>query len=246
MYDMSYICLCRLYIRSDCFHLYYMFLNLLWHVFFIVVLYFYFVMNLTRSELSNRFEFFYVWTYEIGTFKKVNPLEKFLGLPLLKTIRGSGRIVFVGCGTSYYAALAARPILEELCDEWFKHIFRGCGRVFCLKTHYFFSRGAPAHPGLHLGPPLQSSETADTLNALEYALENGALCVGITNTIGSSIARNTHYGPYTSQIVVMAMVALAIGAADSIITKQRREGIIESLLSLPGMVQNSKCLCDIK
>jgi len=40
----------------------------------------------------------------------------------------------------------------------------------------------------------QSGETADTLQALEYALENGALCVGITNTVGSAIARNTHCG----------------------------------------------------
>ncbi|GAB2266311.1 Glutamine--fructose-6-phosphate aminotransferase [isomerizing] 2 [Dionaea muscipula] len=38
----------------------------------------------------------------------------------------------------------------------------------------------------------QSGETADTLQALQYALENGALCVGITNTVGSAIARNTH------------------------------------------------------
>ncbi|TYH75567.1 hypothetical protein ES332_D04G028000v1 [Gossypium tomentosum] len=34
----------------------------------------------------------------------------------LKTIRRSRRIVFIGCGTSYNAALAARPILEELSD----------------------------------------------------------------------------------------------------------------------------------
>lgn len=40
----------------------------------------------------------------------------------------------------------------------------------------------------------QSGETADTLLALQYALENGALCVGITNTVGSAIARNTHCG----------------------------------------------------
>lgn len=40
----------------------------------------------------------------------------------------------------------------------------------------------------------QSGETADTLSALDYALENGALCVGITNTVGSAIARNTHCG----------------------------------------------------
>jgi glucosamine--fructose-6-phosphate aminotransferase (isomerizing) len=40
----------------------------------------------------------------------------------------------------------------------------------------------------------QSGETADTLLALEYALDNGALCVGITNTVGSAIARLTHCG----------------------------------------------------
>jgi len=32
----------------------------------------------------------------------------------MKTIRHSRRIVFVGCGTSYNAALAVRPFLEEL------------------------------------------------------------------------------------------------------------------------------------
>lgn len=40
----------------------------------------------------------------------------------------------------------------------------------------------------------QSGETADTLLALDYALENGALCVGITNTVGSALARKTHCG----------------------------------------------------
>lgn len=35
----------------------------------------------------------------------------------LKTIRRSRRIVFIGCGTSYNAALAARPILEELSGQ---------------------------------------------------------------------------------------------------------------------------------
>lgn len=37
----------------------------------------------------------------------------------LKTIRRSRRIVFIGCGTSYNAALAARPILEELSGKWY-------------------------------------------------------------------------------------------------------------------------------
>ncbi|GJX89724.1 hypothetical protein Tco_0343050, partial [Tanacetum coccineum] len=39
---------------------------------------------------------------------------------------------------------------------------------------------------------------------------------------------------YTSQIVVMAMMALAIGA-DTVSTEQRRKDIIESLINLPVM-----------
>ncbi|KAF2578953.1 hypothetical protein F2Q68_00003367 [Brassica cretica] len=97
----------------------------------------------------------------------------------------------------------------------------------------------------------QSGETADTLLALEYARENGALCVGITNTVGSSIARKTHCGvhinagaeigvastkAYTSQIVVMVMLALAIGS-DTISSQTRREAIVDGLLDLPNKVR---------
>ncbi|BBH06831.1 glutamine-fructose-6-phosphate transaminase isomerizing [Prunus dulcis] len=149
----------------------------------------------------------------------------------LKTIRRSRRIVFIGCGTSYNAALAARPILEELSGipvtmEIASDLLDRQGPIYREDTAVFVS---------------QSGETADSLSALEYALENGALCVGITNTVGSAIARNTHCGvhinagaeigvastkAYTSQIVVMAMLALAIGG-DTISNQARREAIID-------------------
>jgi glucosamine--fructose-6-phosphate aminotransferase (isomerizing) len=35
----------------------------------------------------------------------------------LKTIRRSRRILFIGCGTSYYAGLATRALVEELSGE---------------------------------------------------------------------------------------------------------------------------------
>ncbi|KAF8398173.1 hypothetical protein HHK36_017099 [Tetracentron sinense] len=159
----------------------------------------------------------------------------------LKTIRRSRRIVFIGCGTSYNAALAARPILEELSGvpvtmEIASDLLDRQGPIYREDTAVFVS---------------QSGETADTLHALEYALENGALCVGITNTVGSAIARNTHCGvhinagceigvastkAYTSQIVVMAMVALAIGD-DTISSQARRESIIDGLFDLPNKVR---------
>ncbi|KAF3452477.1 hypothetical protein FNV43_RR02910 [Rhamnella rubrinervis] len=159
----------------------------------------------------------------------------------LKTIRRSRRIVFIGCGTSYNAALSSRPILEELSGipvtmEIASDLLDRQGPIYREDTAVFVS---------------QSGETADTLHALEYALENGALCVGITNTVGSAIARNTHCGvhinagceigvastkAYTSQIVVMAMLALAIGG-DAISNEARREAIIDSLFDLPNKVR---------
>lgn len=161
----------------------------------------------------------------------------------LKTIRRSRRIVFIGCGTSYNAALAARPILEELSGipvtmEIASDLLDRQGPIYREDTIAFVS---------------QSGETADTLNALEYALENGALCVGITNTVGSAIARNTHCGvhinagseigvastkAYTSQIVAMAMLALAIGS-DTISSQARRGAIIDGLFDLPSKVREA-------
>ncbi|XVE76762.1 hypothetical protein DITRI_Ditri13aG0007000 [Diplodiscus trichospermus] len=159
----------------------------------------------------------------------------------IKTIRRSRRIVFIGCGTSYNAALAARPIVEELSGipvtvEIASDLVDRQGPIYREDTAVFVS---------------QSGETADTLLALEYALENGALCVGITNTVGSAIARNTHCGihinagceigvastkAYTSQIVVMAMLALAIGD-DAISGQGRRDAIIDGLFDLPNKVR---------
>jgi glutamine---fructose-6-phosphate transaminase (isomerizing) len=43
----------------------------------------------------------------------------------MRTIRRSRRIIFVGCGTSYHAALAVRPIMEELTGELWLY-FIGC------------------------------------------------------------------------------------------------------------------------
>ncbi|CAL1352882.1 unnamed protein product [Linum trigynum] len=159
----------------------------------------------------------------------------------MKTIRRSRRIVFVGCGTSYNAALASRPILEELSGvpvtmEIASDLVDRQGPIYREDTAVFVS---------------QSGETADTLLALEYALENGALCVGITNTVGSAIARKTHCGvhinagaeigvastkAYTSQIVVMAILALAVGG-DTISNQARREAIVDGLYDLPSKVR---------
>ncbi len=47
---------------------------------------------------------------------------------------------------------------------------------------------------LYIDNIFQSGETADTLMALRYCKQRGALTVGVTNTVGSSICRETDCG----------------------------------------------------
>ena len=89
------------------------------------------------------------------------------------------------------------------------------------------------------------------LQALEYADRRGAICIGVTNTVGSAVSRGTKCGvhinagceigvastkAYTSQIVVLTMMALAL-SEDSISKAERRMDIIEALRRLPDDVK---------
>lgn len=89
----------------------------------------------------------------------------------------------------------------------------------------------------------QSGETADSLMALRYCLERGALTVGIVNVVGSSISLLTHCGvhinagpeigvastkAYTSQFVALVMFALSL-SEDRASKQKRREDIMEGL-----------------
>lgn len=81
-----------------------------------------------------------------------------------------------------------------------------------------------------------TGETADTLMALRYCKGRGALIVGITNTVGSSICRESHCGvhinagpeigvastkAYTSQFISLVMFALVM-SEDRISLRSRR------------------------
>lgn len=159
----------------------------------------------------------------------------------LEAIRTGRRLVLVGCGTSFHACLAARKALEDLVSlpvalELASDLLDRCPPIFRDDTCVFVS---------------QSGETADTLRAMEYAKSKGALCVGITNTVGSDIARSTHCGvhinagceigvastkAYTSQIVVLVMMALAL-SGDRISQQAKREEILDALGQLPSALR---------
>ncbi|KAJ1812804.1 glutamine--fructose-6-phosphate transaminase (isomerizing) [Coemansia sp. RSA 2599] len=159
----------------------------------------------------------------------------------LASIRRCRRIVFTACGTSYNSCLATRAIFEELTEI----------PVSVELSSEFLDRRSPIFRDDVCVFVSQSGETADTILALRYCLERGALCVGVTNTVGSSISRETHCGvhinagpeigvastkAYTSQYLALVMMALQLGEDRISMTERRRE-IIDGLRELPNLVK---------
>lgn len=159
----------------------------------------------------------------------------------LGTIRRCRRIVFIACGTSYHSCIATRAIFEELselpCSVELASDFldRRCP-IFRDDVCVFLS---------------QSGETADTIFGLRYCLERGALCVGVTNTVGSTISRETHCGvhinagpeigvastkAYTSQFISLVMMAIQL-SDDRLSMLARRKEIIDGLRDLPNHIK---------
>jgi glucosamine--fructose-6-phosphate aminotransferase (isomerizing) len=100
----------------------------------------------------------------------------------------------------------------------------------------------------------QSGETADTLAALRQARERGALVLGITNVVGSSIPRITdagvyiHAGPeigvastkaFTGQLTALTLLALHLGAARYKIDRHLHDTLIHALLKIPSLVETT-------
>ncbi|KAF8652384.1 hypothetical protein AX16_004412 [Volvariella volvacea WC 439] len=159
----------------------------------------------------------------------------------LSIIRRGRRIVFVACGTSYHSCLATRAIFEELTEI----------PVSVELASDFLDRKTPIFRDDVCIFVSQSGETADTILALRYCLERGALCVGVVNTVGSTLSRETHCGvhinagpevgvastkAYTSQYIALVMMALQL-SEDRISLTERRAQIIEGLHNLPGQIK---------
>ncbi|GIY40701.1 glutamine--fructose-6-phosphate aminotransferase 2 [Caerostris extrusa] len=159
-------------------------------------------------------------------------------IPEIKRCR---RLLLIGCGTSYHSAVATRQILEELTEL----------PVMVELASDFMDRNTPIFRDDVCFFISQSGETADTLLSLRYCKNNGALVVGVTNTVGSSICRESRCGihinagpeigvastkAYTSQFLSLVMFALVM-SEDRISMQSRRSEIIRGLKVLPEQIK---------
>lgn len=175
----------------------------------------------------------------------------------ISTIRRCRRIIFIACGTSYHSCMAVRGIFEELAEI----------PIAVELASDFLDRQAPVFRDDTCVFVSQSGETADSLMALRYCLERGALTVGIVNVVGSSISLLTHCGvhvnagpeigvastkAYTSQFIAMVMFALSL-SEDRASKQKRREEIMEGLSKISDQIkevlkqdQQIKAMCEKK
>ncbi|MCD6108067.1 MAG: glutamine--fructose-6-phosphate transaminase (isomerizing) [Thermoplasmata archaeon] len=120
----------------------------------------------------------------------------------------------IGCGTSFYAGLVGKYIIEKL---------SGVPVHVELSSEYRYF-GLAGEKSLILAIT-QSGETADTLAALKEAKKFGCKTIAVTNVIGSSAARIAdgsillRSGPeigvaatktFTSQIIILFLIALKL------------------------------------
>jgi glucosamine--fructose-6-phosphate aminotransferase (isomerizing) len=151
-------------------------------------------------------------------------------------------IQLVACGTSYHACLYGKQLLEQFADV----------RVTVeIASEYTVGSGRTPERTLVVGVS-QSGETADTLRALRTADRTGITTLGVTNTVGSTIARECddalyiRAGPeigvaatktFASQVVTLALLAVAVADARGELEPSQARTLLEHVEDLPGAVQ---------
>ena len=150
-------------------------------------------------------------------------------------------IYIVACGTSFYAGLVGKYLIEQL---------TGIPVFVELASEYRYF-GTRKETSLVIAIT-QSGETADTLAALREAKDSGCKTLVITNVIGSTATRIadgyilTQSGPeigvaatktFVSQIIVLFLTALKIGSINNKIGSDELYQYMLHLKDLPKQVR---------
>lgn len=149
-----------------------------------------------------------------------------------------GRVYFVGCGTSSYAASVAR--------YWVEQLARLPATVEVASEVRY--REPVFSPSDLVVAVSQSGETADTLAAVKAAKAQGARILAVANVLDSAIPRMsdgalyTHAGPeigvastkcFTAQLTAMLLLAVHLGRSRGALSEDRAKQILQSLLHVP-------------
>jgi glucosamine--fructose-6-phosphate aminotransferase (isomerizing) len=172
----------------------------------------------------------------------VDPLSRAVKLPELPVDwRTVPKLTITACGTAYLAGLVAK--------YWFETLARLPVEVDIASE--FRYREAPLPEGGVCLAISQSGETVDTLAALRYARRERQTILSVVNVPESAIARESHAvlptlaGPeigvastkaFTTQLVVLACLAIAAARARGAIDAAREQALVTALIEVPARV----------
>lgn len=162
--------------------------------------------------------------------------------PIDKVFKSIDRIMFVACGTSFYAANVAKYLIEQT---------SGVPVEIDIASEFRYRK--PIIPPKTLVVTVsQSGETADTLAAIRMAKEKGSLTLSITNVQRSSIDREAHGHLYmnsgvevgvastkafTSTLALSNLLALQIAKARGVLSPDFERACVKNLLAVPSQLE---------
>ncbi len=176
-----------------------------------------------------------------GRLKSKESLVKLGGLEqIAEKLKETKRLLILACGTSYYAGLIGEYLFEEIAK-------------IPTEVHFaseFRYREEPFEKGMVAIAISQSGETADTLAAIRKAKEHGLLTLGIVNTVGSTIARETnavvynHAGPevgvastkaFISQLIILTLMAVYLSKSNG---RSENHALLQELERIPEKIKS--------
>lgn len=158
------------------------------------------------------------------------------------------KIYIIACGTAYHAGLVGKFYIEKLARKLVE---------VDVASEYRYRNPIVDEKTLVIVIS-QSGETSDTLAALKESKRLGAKTLAITNVVGSSIAREAEFvlhtwaGPeiavastkaYTTQLILMFMLALYMAEIGKTISSERTKELINLLKKIPAQI--SETLSDV-
>ncbi len=168
---------------------------------------------------------------------------KFGGLNITEqSARSINKIIITACGTSWHAGIIGKYLLERFAEI----------PVEIDYASEFRYRNPIIQEG-NIGLVIsQSGETTDTLEALREAKRKGAQVIGLTNVIGSTVARESdggiylHAGPeigvastkaFTNQIVSLILLSVFLARLKNM-SMYEGEKLLVELMTLPDKIQS--------
>ncbi|MGB9113033.1 MAG: glutamine--fructose-6-phosphate transaminase (isomerizing) [Acidimicrobiales bacterium] len=151
------------------------------------------------------------------------------------------RVLLLGCGSSYHAALAGRQSIEALANV---HADAD------ISSEFRYRRSSVGSETLVIAIS-QSGETVDSLHAIREARARGAAVITVSNVVDSVMAREsdgvcyTHAGPeigvastksHVAQLALLQVLALHLARSRGVIEEDAARAFASSLNDLPALV----------